>query len=128
MCIRDRYQRRVHGVNKMGITINPQESKVLLASHDLNGDGKIVMEEFLDLIFSTNDNMNVDLNKLKFQTNLMEIEPNEDLMSGIAKDAAKLKQIKEESQIKCSIQRSFCLLYTSPSPRDLSTSRMPSSA
>ena len=26
------------------------------------------------------------------------------------------------------IQQSFCLLYTSPSPRDLSTSRMPSSA
>ena len=25
-------------------------------------------------------------------------------------------------------QSSFCLLYTSPSPRDLSTSRMPSSA
>ena len=25
-------------------------------------------------------------------------------------------------------QRSICLLYTSPSPRDLSTSRMPSSA
>ena len=25
-------------------------------------------------------------------------------------------------------QASFCLLYTSPSPRDLSTSRMPSSA
>ena len=24
--------------------------------------------------------------------------------------------------------RTFCLLYTSPSPRDLSTSRMPSSA
>ena len=26
------------------------------------------------------------------------------------------------------VQRIFCLLYTSPSPRDLSTSRMPSSA
>ena len=26
------------------------------------------------------------------------------------------------------LQYSFCLLYTSPSPRDLSTSRMPSSA
>ena len=26
------------------------------------------------------------------------------------------------------IQHWFCLLYTSPSPRDLSTSRMPSSA
>ena len=28
----------------------------------------------------------------------------------------------------CSIKLNFCLLYTSPSPRDLSTSRMPSSA
>ena len=30
--------------------------------------------------------------------------------------------VDEEGQLKC------CLLYTSPSPRDLSTSRMPSSA
>ena len=29
---------------------------------------------------------------------------------------------------KCSDIRNGCLLYTSPSPRDLSTSRMPSSA
>ena len=29
---------------------------------------------------------------------------------------------------RSSSPRSFCLLYTSPSPRDLSTSRMPSSA
>ena len=28
----------------------------------------------------------------------------------------------------CDIKNTFCLLYTSPSPRDLSTSRMPSSA
>ena len=30
-------------------------------------------------------------------------------------------------QLLC-VQCNFCLLYTSPSPRDLSTSRMPSSA
>ena len=29
---------------------------------------------------------------------------------------------------KIMVTSSFCLLYTSPSPRDLSTSRMPSSA
>ena len=34
----------------------------------------------------------------------------------------KLQHISYEGQLK------FCLLYTSPSPRDLSTSRMPSSA
>ena len=36
-----------------------------------------------------------------------------------------LNNISDISIIKA---RKFCLLYTSPSPRDLSTSRMPSSA
>ena len=49
--------------------------------------------------------------------------------TGIAK-AAKSK-FGQENEIKVSINRDngdICLLYTSPSPRDLSTSRMPSSA
>ena len=38
-----------------------------------------------------------------------------------------------QTQVRCryvsiALRISFCLLYTSPSPRDLSTSRMPSSA
>jgi len=36
---------------------------------------------------------------------------------------------RENARLKKAARRlSFCLLYTSPSPRDLSTSRMPSSA
>ena len=51
----------------------------------------------------------------------------------IWKPAAKLEVIAQESWvvIKGSVKvhmYDFCLLYTSPSPRDLSTSRMPSSA
>ena len=34
----------------------------------------------------------------------------------------------DDETIVCPIVRTACLLYTSPSPRDLSTSRMPSSA
>ena len=34
----------------------------------------------------------------------------------------------KENEIKSLTEADFCLLYTSPSPRDLSTSRMPSSA
>ena len=34
----------------------------------------------------------------------------------------------DEPEPKSAVRKSFCLLYTSPSPRDLSTSRMPSSA
>ena len=41
-----------------------------------------------------------------------------------AEQAARLKA--DEKELAQRLQR--CLLYTSPSPRDLSTSRMPSSA
>ena len=37
-------------------------------------------------------------------------------------DHSTLEEVQERGFLKC------CLLYTSPSPRDLSTSRMPSSA
>ena len=40
-----------------------------------------------------------------------------------------ISDISKDLQIpKESVRRKVCLLYTSPSPRDLSTSRMPSSA
>ena len=39
-----------------------------------------------------------------------------------------LKQVYEDEWMRASSEDSTCLLYTSPSPRDLSTSRMPSSA
>ena len=40
------------------------------------------------------------------------------------------RQIRPELKLSVprSVQTTICLLYTSPSPRDLSTSRMPSSA
>lgn len=94
-------------VNKLGIKINAPETKVLLASHDLSGNKKLMMDEFLNLIFSPDDNMNVDLSKIPFGGNLMEIEPNEDIMQGIQKDAAKLKRIKEENQFKYMLQKSL---------------------
>ena len=37
-------------------------------------------------------------------------------------------ELGAKKHINVSIETSLCLLYTSPSPRDLSTSRMPSSA
>ena len=38
------------------------------------------------------------------------------------------KDFYNEDSLNNELERVFCLLYTSPSPRDLSTSRMPSSA
>ena len=51
-------------INRMGISVNPQEAQVLMASHDHNANKKLTMDEFMDLIFSNNDNMNVNLQLL----------------------------------------------------------------
>lgn len=98
-------------INHMGININSQEAQVLMASHDHNANQKLTMDEFMDLIFSSDDNMNVNLSKIKLGGEIMEIEPNEDIMQGIRKDAAKLKKLKEESQFKCILQKSLKELY-----------------
>ena len=37
-------------------------------------------------------------------------------------------ETREKGALRCKVDKEDCLLYTSPSPRDLSTSRMPSSA
>ena len=50
-------------------------------------------------------------------------ELHEDYGNLIKKRVEEYKPVKEVAQEPC-----ICLLYTSPSPRDLSTSRMPSSA
>ena len=55
------------------------------------------------------------------------IEFNEEQQDDLLLEIAKLRG--DEEEIKSAVeQRRLCLLYTSPSPRDLSTSRMPSSA
>ena len=48
---------------------------------------------------------------------------------GKSRPEALIKQLKEQKSLKKELKKvNDCLLYTSPSPRDLSTSRMPSSA
>ena len=50
----------------------------------------------------------------------------------LAYNILRLREFSEEEVFKCIVKGDLkpvgCLLYTSPSPRDLSTSRMPSSA
>ena len=46
----------------------------------------------------------------------------------VAKQVEGLKLYNEQKRIQIQAQLDFCLLYTSPSPRDNRVSRMPSSA
>eukprot|EP00831_Metopus_contortus_P068822 TRINITY_DN61646_c0_g1_i1.p3 TRINITY_DN61646_c0_g1~~TRINITY_DN61646_c0_g1_i1.p3 ORF type:complete len:100 (-),score=30.51 TRINITY_DN61646_c0_g1_i1:110-409(-) len=99
MCIRDRYQRRVHGI------MDKQE------------EVKIVKKSFI----MKQDNIQ----------DVYDLESKE-IGSGNYGVVKKLvhKMTKQERAVKIIPKSKIkdCLLYTSPSPRDLSTSRMPSSA
>ena len=65
--------------------------------------------------WSTTDNTDVDLTGLPGDT-------------GTSFKDAQMTVSNGSGGTSCSLSTTGCLLYTSPSPRDLSTSRMPSSA
>eukprot|EP00831_Metopus_contortus_P024703 TRINITY_DN21493_c0_g2_i1.p1 TRINITY_DN21493_c0_g2~~TRINITY_DN21493_c0_g2_i1.p1 ORF type:complete len:147 (+),score=31.94 TRINITY_DN21493_c0_g2_i1:174-614(+) len=146
MCIRDRYQRRVHGdtwisaysikiqrpntISKLGTVYcrrilddeypAPDDSKDVLLNAPVKGDNVVVIHRafrsnsslYLELIQTFGINNGFDLFTQKIKTE---------------KFSVSLEFIIAAIEL-ASGPHYFCLLYTSPSPRDLSTSRMPSSA
>ena len=51
-------------VNRLGININIDEAKVLVASANKNKNDDLGLDEFLELIFSDNEALNVDLDSI----------------------------------------------------------------
>ena len=84
----------------------------------------------MDLAFNISQNF---LQELYFKTVHLPVQWHQDNHSGatinrIRKAYEALKQFFQHGYEFMHAGAKFCLLYTSPSPRDLSTSRMPSSA
>lgn len=52
-------------VNRLGIPINYNEARVLVASANVNRTGSLNLDEFMQLIFDESDRMNVDLASLE---------------------------------------------------------------
>ena len=70
--------------------------------------------------------LNFGVNHASLPTGIHASIPDE--MKNLAEEIARLSEELEEDFDFQGIFLGGCLLYTSPSPRDLSTSRMPSSA
>lgn len=48
-------------MKRMGLMMNLNEARVLIASADKNSTGELALDEFMELIFNDNDAMNVNL-------------------------------------------------------------------
>ena len=52
-------------LDKMGLQVNKKEAEMMLTCIDENGDQKVSLNEFLDLVFTHNDAItNLDLSKM----------------------------------------------------------------
>lgn len=57
-----------HMVSKLGIAINQEEARVLVASADLSGSGVLTSHQFLHLVFDDSEQLNVNLSSLKAES------------------------------------------------------------
>jgi hypothetical protein len=44
-------------LDKMGLKVNKDEAEMMIMSIDENGDSKVTLNEFLDLVFTNNDGL-----------------------------------------------------------------------
>jgi hypothetical protein len=83
-------------MNRMGLKVNTEEAQVLLISADQDKDNTLSMNEFMDLIFSKNDALNVDLSSapLLSPEELFVSSPTQPnyLLDDIRKDAEQIKE------------------------------------
>lgn len=56
-------------IKKMGININIHEARVLVASVDSDKSGDLSLDEFMQLIFNDNDNLDVNLSLMPGKNN-----------------------------------------------------------
>ena len=94
---------------------------------------KVLLQDQIDLastlLKQTQSSRATSLNQL--QTLNQKIEARERLITTMNRQIRNIDrevQAKEQEIVELEVRIDSCLLYTSPSPRDLSTSRMPSSA
>lgn len=52
-------------MKKLGLKMNLDEARVLVASADEDLSGDLNLDEFMNLIFNDNEALNVDLGKIK---------------------------------------------------------------
>eukprot|EP00827_Trimyema_finlayi_P002261 TRINITY_DN20_c0_g1_i2.p1 TRINITY_DN20_c0_g1~~TRINITY_DN20_c0_g1_i2.p1 ORF type:complete len:136 (-),score=67.92 TRINITY_DN20_c0_g1_i2:33-440(-) len=135
MCIRDRYQRRVHGenINKKNLI---QHIKFLAQKNRMISKF-LVQSQYIQPFMMAQSLFNLSVQsfadakpkkkarKPKPKVEMPPVNPHQDgdvsQMRSII--ASRLTQAKQEIP-----HFYICLLYTSPSPRDVEESRMPSSA
>ena len=113
---------------------NPEEfCRHVFRSFDKDGSGSIEFKEFL-LAINITSNKGNPKDKLNWAFDMYDIDGNGTIDKSEMESIIKVRSVGVVSVVGIGVEEGgvcvcvCCLLYTSPSPRDWSASRMPSSA
>jgi hypothetical protein len=92
----------------MGIKINKNEAFVLLKSADINGDNALDIEEFISLIHSTNEALDVDLKDLEPMNEQMNKQGGKstEILGKLQQNASNNYEYKLDNQLRLFFQKS----------------------
>jgi Ca2+-binding EF-hand superfamily protein len=99
-------------ISKLGIKINMDEASVLVSSADNGHKGNIGMDEFMSLIFGSEDSFNVDLKKLKPIGDKGIIQDSQGLADEMSVAATNLRKIEEFNEIRQLLKRKLPDLFS----------------
>ena len=121
-------------LSRMGVA-SRKERKLYQSCHILHKQGRYFLTHFKELFALDGKQTNLSENDIARRNTIANLLKDWGLISimGDASECAPLSQIKvlsfrEKGDWELCTNYNICLLYTSPSPRDRTRSRMPSSA
>ncbi|CAD8134577.1 unnamed protein product [Paramecium octaurelia] len=88
-------------IQRLGININIDEARVLLASADMDGSNDLGLDEFLDLIFNDKDALNVNLKALPALTEDEKdsLIKNQETIDFLRNDALQARDRRHQNQV-----------------------------
>ena len=89
-------------INRLSIPINYNETRALIASSNTRGTESLNLEEFMHLIFSDNEALKVDLNKIEFKDEKLYSEgiESENMKNNLQKSIVEMNKNNEILTIK----------------------------
>ena len=89
-------------INRLSIPINYNETRALIASSNTRGTETLNLEEFIHLIFSDNEALRVDLNKIEFKDEKIFLEgiESENMKNNLQKSIVEMNKNNEILTIK----------------------------
>ncbi|KAL4473602.1 hypothetical protein ABPG74_022466 [Tetrahymena malaccensis] len=101
-------------IKSMGININFDEARVLIASADIDKSGDLSLNEFMDLIFNNNDILNVNLKELPVMTEdeYSSLQTANKVMNKLRDDAKLSKQTRHHNQLNVILKNKLSSLKT----------------